>query len=126
MKRAYNDKLSEKVNKQLSRRYRTVQMQKRMIAIISILIISAVILLSTSIHAFAESQSEKKTYYKYYTSVCVEAGDTVWSIADEYLEGSSQTKRAYVDEICQLNGLTDGQIHAGDSIVVAYYSTECK
>ena len=124
--RAYNDKLSERVNSQLAKRDRTVRFQKRFLAIAGILIISLVIILGTSIRAFASSHNAKKPVYKYYTSIQVQSGDTLWSLADTYIDQCNIDKSDYIDEICSLNQLQDGQIHAGQHIVVAYYSTEIK
>ena len=70
--------------------------------------IAAVIILCGTIHIFASS-GDSRPYNKYYTSVRVEEGDTVWSIADRYIADSQVSKRAYVDEICRLNSLTDGK-----------------
>ncbi len=124
--RAYNDKLSEKVNSQLAKRERTVRFQKRFIAITGILIISLAIILGTSIRTFASSHNEKKQIYKYYTSVEVESGDTLWSLADNYIAQYNIDKTDYISEVCSLNQLQDGQIHTGQHIIVAYYSTELK
>lgn len=87
--------------------------------------IAAVIILCGTIHIFASS-TDSRPYNKYYTSVRVEDGDTVWSIADRYITDSQVSKRDYVDEVCRLNSLTDGNVRSGDYIVVAYYSQNIK
>ena len=89
-----------------------------------IVIITAIILLGSSIHAFASSK-ENQPLYKYYTSVRVEAGDTLWDIAEEYKTTTAST-RSYIKEICKLNKIKADDIHAGDYIVVSYYSPEIK
>jgi cell division protein YceG involved in septum cleavage len=122
--REYNQKLSEKVNAELRKRERTVLVQKRLIAISAVLILSILILLGTGIHAFASSKSEPKTIYKYYTSIQVEKGDTLWTIADEYMDGYAIDKTDYIKEVRELNKLQNDVIHAGDYIIVACYSTE--
>lgn len=124
MERAYNSNISERANRSLDRRYRKVKAQKRLIAILIFITISAAILLGSSIHAFASSKSESLN--KYYTSIRVEKGDTVWSLADKYNMGTDVTKQDYVDEVCQLNSLNDGKLTAGQYIVVVYYSAEEK
>jgi cell division protein YceG involved in septum cleavage len=126
MMRAYNDKLSEKVNAQLSRRERKVRHQKRFIVFSGVLILSIMILLGTSIHAFAGSKNEPQPVYKYYTSVRVEKGDTLWSVADKYMDATQTDKASYIQEISELNHLSDDEIRAGEYLVVAYYSTEKK
>lgn len=74
-------------------------------------------------HIFASS-GNKKPYNKYYTSVRVEDGDTIWTIADKYIEGFAVDKRDYVEEICKLNKLSDGKVQSGNYIIVSYYSQE--
>ena len=124
MMRVYNDKLSERVNAQLNRRERTVRIQKRFLAIAGILLVSILILLGTSIRAFASSHDDSKPVYKYYTSVMVESGDTLWSLADEYIDEYGIDKTDYIKEVCELNHLQNDEIHSGEYLVVAYYSTE--
>ena len=87
--------------------------------------IAAVIILCGTIHIFASS-TDSKPYNKYYTSVRVEDGDTVWSIADRYITDSQVSKRDYVDEVCRLNSLTDGNVRSGDYLVVSDYSQDIK
>lgn len=67
-----------------------------------------------------------KPLYKYYTSVTIEKGDTIWDLADEYIFGYDIDKRDYVEEICQLNGIPNGEIHVGDVITMYYYSSDVK
>jgi hypothetical protein len=46
----------------------------------------------------------------------------MWELADRYIEGYDIDKQTYIDEMCRLNHLEDGNIHSGDYLVVAYYS----
>lgn len=123
--RAYNNNISAKANESLAKRERTVKLQKRVIFITLVTIVSLIILLGSSIHALASS-NDNHPVNKYYTSITVEDGDTLWDIADEYISGYNVDKADYVNEISELNNLSDGNIHAGQSIVVAYYSRDVK
>ncbi len=123
MRKVYNHNLSKEVNDQLNRRAQVVRRERRIIALAVILVIAFGILLGTSINAFASSKDSLE-YHKYYTSIKVESGDTLWTIADHYMTGCDMDKQSYIEEVCQLNGLTDGQIHSGDYLIVAYYSTD--
>ncbi len=107
------------------RRAARVRYQRKLISWIVMAFIAFGIILFGSIHIFA-SATDSRPFNKYYTSVRVQDGDTVWSIADRYIDGASIDKRDYVDEVCRLNNLTDGQINSGDYIVVSYYSQEVK
>ena len=53
MRRVYNEKISRKANDSLNQRARKVMIQKRVIAIAGILIVSVLILLGSSIRTFA-------------------------------------------------------------------------
>lgn len=62
--------------------------------------------------------------FKYYTDVTVQSSDTLWSIADQYIDyGQYKCKQDYIDEVCSINGLDeDAAIRSGQRLVVPYYS----
>ena len=125
MRRIYNDKISERANNSLEKRAAVVRSQKRMIALVVIAVIFFGILLGTGISALA-SNDKSTAQYKYYKSICIEEGDTLWDIAGEYTEGTGMDRDEYIQEICDLNGIYSEEIHAGDYIIVSYYSDELK
>lgn len=55
-----------------------------------------------------------------YTSVRIAPGDTLWSIADEYMDTGWSDRESYIEEIRAINHLTDDDIQAGAYIVVPY------
>ncbi len=85
-------------------------------------VLGASCLVSHAIKGFAK---EEHATYKYYTSIMVESGDTLWSIASEY-HSEDVSIEDYMYEVQQLNGLTDGQLHQGAYITIPYYSAEVK
>ena len=90
-------------------------------------VICMVILLGTSVLAFAGSPHKEKPVYKYYTSYEIQSGDTLWTIADTYTRGSGVDRRKYMKEIRELNHLdSDDAITSGKYLTVAYYSTDQK
>ena len=125
MRRVYNDKISERANRNLAKRAAVVRSQKRIIAIIVISIIFFGILLGTGISALANND-KTNAQYKYYKSICIEEGDTLWDIADEYIKGTDLDHKEYIQEVCILNGICADEIHAGDYIIITYYSDEFK
>ena len=64
--------------------------------------------------------------YKYYTSIMIQEGDSLWSIAKEYKTDHYESTQAYVDELVILNDLTSETIHAGQHLMVVYYDSEFK
>ncbi len=68
---------------------------------------------------------DEEILYKYYKSVEVEAGDTLWNYADEY--GNKEyysSHQDYINEVMQMNGLMDDNITEGQYIILPYYSPE--
>ena len=63
------------------------------------------------------------TYYKYFTSVQVEEGDTLYSLAEEYGD-YFESDKAFINEVKYANHLIEDTIYAGSYLVVPYYSTE--
>lgn len=72
----------------------------------------------------AHSQNET-VYFKYYTSITVQSGDTLLSLADTYGE-HFDSEKAFVDEVCFTNHLLDDKLYAGTKLIVPYYSAEYK
>lgn len=58
--------------------------------------------------------------YKYYKSIRIESGDTLWSIATKYKPAGGNTI-SLVEEIKRMNGLSNERITAGNYLIVPYY-----
>lgn len=59
---------------------------------------------------------------KYYTTLLVEEGDTLWDIADEYMTEEYEDKEAFIREVSAMNQLTGHIIRCGDTIIIPYYA----
>ena len=74
----------------------------------------------------AKAKEPKTAYYKYYTSVEIQPGDTLWTLADCYLE-NYESKELYINEVIELNSLAgNGRIISGQNLILPYYSQEYK
>jgi nucleoid-associated protein YgaU len=64
--------------------------------------------------------------FKYYTAITVQSGDTLWDIADEYIDYSRyKNKSSYISEVMSINHLEDAsEIISGQKLTVPYYSSE--
>lgn len=65
----------------------------------------------------ASSVYSQEVFYK---SVRVNAGDTLWTIADEYMRAAYDDKDDYIDEIKEINHITEKDLQAGSYIIVPY------
>lgn len=80
----------------------------------------------------ALSQNTLKTNansgFKYYTGITVENNETLWDIADEYIDFNHyESKSSYIAEVKSINHLDDAcTISAGQLLIVPYYADEYK
>lgn len=81
------------------------------------------IIIGSSILLAMPGKSETVTY-KYYTTIQVEQGDTLWSIAAEYMTDGYDEIRDYIAEVRRLNHLYNDRIYDGKYLTIPYYSTE--
>lgn len=105
------------------RRQREIR-RKLMTAIVSVCLI---IVCTVSYHSIKTSaNSGEDMIFKYYTNIAVQSGDTLWDIADEYIDYSQyKDKNAYISEVCSINHLKeDASLYSGQHITVPYYSHE--
>ena len=90
MRRAYNSNISERANRSLARREAEVRAQKCCIALTIVFVVLVGIMWCTSLQIF-EGEDELVVMNKYYKTICVEAGDTLWDIAGEYVSDNTLT-----------------------------------
>lgn len=98
---------------------------KRNISLVTVMAILTIIFSVTlsSIFAIAESH-ESDRLYKYYTSIEVKYGETLWSIAKEYINNDHYSGiPAYIKEVMKINSLPDDNIRAGQYLIVPYFSS---
>ena len=86
--------------------------------VVAVVMISIILLRSTNAQAAPAEVS-----YKYFTSIQVEQGDTLWTIASEHLSAEYNDIHEYISEVCTINHISENEIHAGQYLVIPYYST---
>lgn len=58
---------------------------------------------------------------KYVTSVYIEDGDSLWSIAERYFTEKNISMKEYINEIKECNHLSSNEIKKGQYLIVPYY-----
>lgn len=104
-----------------------VSRQRRTLAFTGLALILGIVLtfsvLGTSAQASGADQASDS--YKYYKEVYVESGDTLWSIATQYTDGSISEVNDCIEQIRSVNSMNKFEtLKAGTYIVVPYYSSE--
>lgn len=89
------------------------------------LMIAAFIAFFASISIQASDQ-EHQPSYKYYKSIQLTKGDTLWSIAEEHMDEHYGSTSEYIREVKRMNSLTSDKIICGSYLIVPYFSTEYK
>jgi cell division protein YceG involved in septum cleavage len=59
---------------------------------------------------------------KMVASIEVEKGDSLWSIASEYMSDEYDNIDDYIKEIKESNGMSSNEIHAGNYIIIPYFA----
>ncbi len=94
----------------------------RSIAILAIALICVLTLRAFSTKASAEDEAPA---FKYYTSFTVEAGDTLTSIAQDFMDQAHYSTQSYVKEVMTINHLENADsIRTGMVLILPYYSTD--
>lgn len=109
----------------IKRQNRQKQVRRNIIILIlSAFLITAISILLISFSAQANDR-EHQPSYKYYKSIEVSKGDTLWSIARGNMD-SRYYKNAceYVAEVKKMNSLVSDDIIAGSHIIIPYYLAE--
>ncbi|MBO5092883.1 MAG: LysM peptidoglycan-binding domain-containing protein [Lachnospiraceae bacterium] len=103
------------------------QRERRKNILLFILTVCFALSLSVSAGSFLSNAKEHniQTEYKYYASIPVTEGDTLWSIAKTHMGDHYDTVEDYIKELCQINSLNENDtIKTGMYLVVPYYSAE--
>lgn len=107
------------------RRKQQVMYQRLVIIILTICIIFCGVLLGSTIMASGRSKaSDDHAAFKYYTSVQIEKGDSLWSIAVNHMTPEYDNVQDYIEEVKELNQLDEDNIHSGQYLTIPYYSSE--
>lgn len=91
--------------------------------IMTICCVCSLSLSAGSLLSNAEAHNEE-TAFKFYASVPVETGDTLWSIAETRMDSHYESVEDYIKEICRINALDSEEIQAGRYLVVPYYAVK--
>lgn len=89
------------------------------VVVIMVALFLIVLLLLPERAAYAENTSAK-TYF--ITSVQIEAGDSLWSLASEYYTEEFISVNAYITEIKRMNGLSSDTLYAGNYLLIPYFT----
>lgn len=89
------------------------------ITIISVFFIILLIWNPEGVTANAKDNNRIKTV----TSIQIHKGDSLWSIAGEYITEEYSDRNDFIEEIKRCNGISSDMIHEGGYILVPHYKS---
>lgn len=121
------DALERSAYRSRRNRIRRMRVIRRRLLMV-ILTIILVLILSLSYHAILSEANtgDKEIKYKYYTSIEIQYGESLWSIAEEHKGDDYASVNDYIHEVMKINHLKDDNVSAGQYLVIPYFSTEFK
>ncbi len=127
-KKKQSRRVLQSFRKRLSRvRPKRKMRYKRGKSAIPLILIAAVLiafLFSKSMSSAQESSEQRSVVpQRYYKSITVKNGDTLWEIAERYLPEDYESLEEYIYTLMRVNNLRDSRINAGQQIIIVYNNT---
>lgn len=107
-----------------NKRRRQVYLKKLSLCLAAFILVAGLSIALGSNLVDAHDTTSGDTEYKYYKSIELVYGDTLWDIAEEYMNDDYDSIYDYIDELKAINGLESDDIHASRYLTVIYYDKE--
>lgn len=123
----YFSKSEVRIRANKLRRQRIFRRQVMILLSVVALLLFSFLFFSNTISTDAQSE-DYAPEFKYYTTVTIHTGDTLWSIASEHFSPDHYDDlSSYIGEICSINKLSlDSVVNAGECLIVPYYEADFK
>ncbi len=97
------------------------QMNRRKLWMIGGVVLFALVLFSVVFMTKTVTAQREGERIKQVACIEIQKGDTLWSIASDYMTEEYDNLNEYIEEIKDSNGMVNDEIHAGNYIIVPYY-----
>lgn len=106
-----------------NKRKRTSELKRKLRLCIAIFVLFIGLSFTVG-NTLAQAQTKDSApVYKYYASIAVQYGDTLWSIAEENISFEHYSDiKDFINEISRINHLSNDKLIAGRYLIVPYYS----
>jgi hypothetical protein len=100
--------------------------RKGMLALVAFIVLVGIVAFRFTAQPAIAGDREPEPRYKYYTSICVEPGDSLWTIAEDVMSEDFESIYSCIEEIKEINHLSGDFLRSGTKLCVPYYSAERK
>ena len=103
------------------KRRRNSSIRNFLIPVITALVIILLLVINNRTSVNASSIKTVDDYSICYTTITIEKGDTLTSIADKYYDSSLETSKTYLKNLISINHIVEDNIYAGEKLIIYYY-----
>ena len=119
--------IQERQERARMKRRKQLAKRKMFFLLVAIFVITLGSIVFGSIFSSAKDPDADIPRYKYYKSITIEQGDSLWSIAGKYMKnGPYDSRKEFMEEIAELNQLTSTKIIKGQNLIVPYFEDTYK
>lgn len=117
----FNLRNTNRLRKATPRSYRSKYSKIIYFAVIAIfVVIFTFFLFNNKVIANSQVNTSSNIHETYYTSINIKNGDTLWEIAEQFVNDPSEIN-SYVDNLKKINNLTNDIICQGQHLIVYYH-----
>lgn len=99
---------------------------KRKMVYFGIILAGIVLFMVFGTTTTANAGTQTSIRYKYYKSIEIQDGSSLWDIAQTYMTEEYDSAEEYIKEVKKINHMRDDLLYGGSYICVPYYSSEYK
>ncbi len=112
------------MNRQYILERRKIEVRRQKITLVCVAAILVISILFVNAFSNASTVKASNNNKKFYTSIQIEEGDTLWTIADRFITSEYDSKKSYIEEVKKMNHLYSDDITSGCYLFVPYYAEE--
>lgn len=117
--------LSDREKRAYRRELRRRRERRRKIFNVTMAVVVAICLVLIGSLAYGSIHSEANSGLKYFDTVTISYGDTLWELSDQYIDYDHyKDKNAYIREVCRINHIYEDKLVPGEILFFPYYSSE--
>ena len=117
--------LSDREKRAYRRELRRRRERRRKIFNVAMAVVVAICLVLIGSLAYGSIHSEANSGLKYFDTVTISYGDTLWELSDQYIDYDHyKDKNAYIREVCRINHIYEDKLVPGEILFFPYYSSE--
>lgn len=120
------EEMSDRELRNCRRALRLRREKRRKMLVMSVAVAATLCMIVICAAFYGAIKADASSGYKYYTDIVVEPGDSLWTLAEEYVDYDHYRDiNCYINEVRSINHLAEEScLTAGQILIVPYYSAE--